>query len=293
VIALLALIVVVLLIDYFDDKIRSPEDFAKLTTVPLLAPIAHAARSDGGLESMQHPPTVAGEQYRAARTILTRGPEQAGKVLLVAGPASGDGRTTVAANLAAVFGAVGRRVVAVDADLRRPALHELFRVGNSAGLSTVLGAAESSTDDIIHETLTERVSLITAGPETSNPSELLDSSRMRDLLDDVRARSDIVIIDSPPALEVADASILASAADAILLVVREGHTRSGDLIATVDELRRYGAPIVGALLNDSGSNRRRTVRPGGSDEAQAVAVESGSRHAAGQAVESGDIASSS
>jgi capsular exopolysaccharide synthesis family protein len=266
---LLVAIIVALVREYFDDRVRTPEEMLAAAPVPALGLIARTSSSRSEIESLRDPPTAAGEAYRAVRTRLAQEIERRGKVLAVSGPGHGDGRTTVVANLAAVFGVAGRRVVVVDADLRTPALHDHLAVGNAIGLTTLLRTAGMDIDGAVRETDTENVSALTAGLPVPNPSELLTSARMQSLLDELRSRYDVVMVDTAPAPEYGDASVIASKADAILLVARANRTRAGELTAAFQELSTYERPIVGAILTDVRRSRLRPRRRGVEEFAEA------------------------
>ena len=153
------------------------------------------------------------------------------------------------ANLAVVFGLAGHRVCVIDTDLRRPTIHRVFGLENGEGLTNLLLARESDIDRSIQRSVYTNVSVVTAGPLPPNPSELLGSARMLEVLQRIRDRYDIVILDSPPALVVTDASVLATLVDGLVLVARAGKTRRGALRATVEELAQSGRPIAGVILN--------------------------------------------
>ena len=164
-------------------------------------------------------------------------------------PGPGEGKTTTVANLAVVFGLAGHRVCVIDTDLRRPTIHRVFGLENGEGLTNLLLAREPDIERSIQRSVYTNVSVVTAGPLPPNPSELLGSARMQELLDRIRGRFDIVILDSPPTLVVTDASVLTTLVDGLVVVARAGKTRRGALRATVEELAQSGRPIAGVILN--------------------------------------------
>ena len=159
------------------------------------------------------------------------------------------GKTTTTANLAAVFAQTGQRVIVVDSDLRRPTLHEIFGIGNGAGLTNALLTQDPEPPRFLQPTLYENLSLLASGPQPPNPSELLSSDRMDAVIAALRKEADIVLFDSLPLLAVADASILAAKVDGTILVVDAGRTRAPALQGAAEALSRTGAKAMGAILN--------------------------------------------
>jgi capsular exopolysaccharide synthesis family protein len=250
---------VVLVVEYLDDTVKGPEQAQEITGLPTLGRIERFEGLRSPREQLQaatKPRSTVAEAYRAARTNLTYaldlGRER--KLVLITSPGPGEGKTTTAANLAVVFGLAGHRVCVVDTDLRRPTLHRVYGLENGEGLTTLLLAREPEIDRAVQRSIYTNVSVVTAGPLPPNPSELLGSARMQELLERLKARFDVVLLDSPPALVVTDASVLATLVDGIVLVSRAGKTRSGALRATVEELAQSGRPIAGVFLNRVGGH---------------------------------------
>ena len=245
---------VVLLIEYLDDTVKGPEQAQEITGLPTLGRIERFEGMRSPREQLQSatkPRSTVAEAYRAARTNLTYaldlGRER--KLVLVTSPGPGEGKTTTAANLAVVFGLAGHRVCVIDTDLRRPTLHRVYGLENGEGLTTLLLAREPDIDRAVQRSIYTNVSVVTAGPLPPNPSELLGSARMQEVLERLRGRFDIVLLDSPPALVVTDASVLSTLVDGLVVVARAGKTRRGALKATIEELAQYGRPIAGVILN--------------------------------------------
>jgi capsular exopolysaccharide synthesis family protein len=172
-------------------------------------------------------------------------------VLLVTSPNAGDGKSTTAANLAVTMASAGKRVVLVDGDLRKPSLHQIFNLENKVGLTSALLAGNGARS-CIQSSGFDSLSVLTSGPLPPNPSELLSSSRMRDLMEAMRREVDAVIMDSPPALVVTDATLLAALADGTVLVAEAGRTRSAALRQAVDGLSRATDRLLGVVLNKAG-----------------------------------------
>lgn len=191
----------------------------------------------------------AAEAFRTLRTNLQfAGGDRAVRTLVVTGVGPDEGKTTVAANLAATLAAGGTRTLAVGADLRKPTLHRLFGVDGGRGLTQVLLGRLSLEEAVVHvEPL--GLDLLPAGPIPPNPAELLGSQRMAALLQAMAERWEMVIIDTPPALGLTDASLVAARADGTLLVVSVGLTsREGAQLAR-RQLEQVGARLVGVVLN--------------------------------------------
>jgi Mrp family chromosome partitioning ATPase len=195
------------------------------------------------------------------------------KSLVVTSAAPGEGKTVTAANLAVTFAYDGLRVLLIDCDVRRPRLHGLFQVPRSPGLMELLTPSYSESDgtpsltfdpsagrtdsgrpitDVVRSTNVRGLSLLTCGALPTNPSGLLSGVRMRVLLRDLAENFDLVILDTPPVLATADAGILASLADGVLLVVRAGQTDRAAAKRAHQQLVNVGARVVGTVLNDPG-----------------------------------------
>ena len=142
-------------------------------------------------------------------------------------------------------------MLVVDGDLRAPTQHRVFSLENSDGLTTLLLSDQVPAIRSVQRTVHTNVSVLTSGPIPSNPSELLGSGRMRDVLLELRDQFDLVLIDSPPLLGVTDASVLSALMDSIVLVVRPGRTRTGELRAMVEQVAGSGKPILGVVFNRS------------------------------------------
>jgi receptor protein-tyrosine kinase len=195
-----------------------------------------------------HPRT---EELRALRTqLLIRwyNPEAGRNALVVASPASGEGRSYVAANLAVVFSQLGARTLLVDADLRAPRQHEIFGLPPGHGLSTLLsGRTEHKAQFPIHGL--NRLTVLPAGPLPPNPQELLSRPVFSALMKDLRSLYDVVIIDTPPAKQYADAQTIAYRAGDALIVTRKDHTVVSSTSKVVKELAGTGARVVGTIVN--------------------------------------------
>jgi len=182
---------------------------------------------------------------------------QLGQILLVSSPGPGEGKSTILCNLAISFGAAGKRVVAIDGDMRRPSVHSLFStVPREPGLSNYLAAIDQTdARGILHASEHEGVSIIPSGPTPPNSAELLGSPRMSTLLNGLRDEFDVIFVDSPPLLVVADASILASQSDGTIIIVDGSATRPPSLKAALGALRNAQANVLGVIINKLNRSR--------------------------------------
>ncbi|HEX6533925.1 MAG TPA: polysaccharide biosynthesis tyrosine autokinase [Gemmatimonadaceae bacterium] len=202
------------------------------------------------LVSVRDARSVSAEAYRTLRTkLLFSRAISSLKTIVVTSPFAQDGKSTVAANLAVTFAQHGLRVLLIDCDLRRPTQHEVFQLPCEPGLTELL-TGDGLVAGTGRRTSVEGLSLITAGTLPGDPAELVGSTRFRDVLTRLQESFDVIVIDSPPVLPVADASILASLADGVLLVVRAGQTNRRAAQLAVQQLQEVEARILGAVLND-------------------------------------------
>lgn len=243
-----------LLIESLDDTVKHTTDVEQDTGLTALGVIEQFNRVRSPADQLQaaiFPRSLVAEEYRAVRTALANSLElgRGGRVLLVSSPGPGEGKTTTLANLAVVFGMTGRRVLAVDTDLRRPTLHRVFGLRNTVGLTNLLLTADADVSRVLQRTAYHNVSVLTAGAIPANPSELVGSGRTARVLDQLREQFDLVLLDSPPVLAVTDASVLGVLADAVVLVMRPGQTRRSALRAAMQSLAQSGHPIAGVVLN--------------------------------------------
>jgi non-specific protein-tyrosine kinase len=247
-------------LEYLDYTVKGPDDLEALIGEPILGALSVIQENNVNREGIQsisvlaQPRASISEAFRALRTNILF--SQAGKelrslVITSAGP--GEGKTTVAANLAVVMADAGKRVILVDADMRRPTLHKRFGVVNNVGLSSLMIADDPTDPRILRRHLqqgpVETLWLLTSGPIPPNPAALLSSERAHEVLMALEAEADIVIYDTPPALTVTDAVILASRADATLQVVRAGVTRREIVLKMRATLQRVEANLMTPVLN--------------------------------------------
>jgi non-specific protein-tyrosine kinase len=242
-------VVATYVLEYMDDTVKSPEEVEKLTNVPVIGYLSELDIKDvGALYAADNPRHPSVEEMRTLRTNLEfAGVDQPLKTLLVTSTEMEVGKTSVAANLAIVMSQAEKDVVLVDADLRRPNVYNFYGFQNKVGLSDVF-RGEFDLDGVSKQWPGGDVSVITAGDLPPNPSELLGSKRMSEIMEALGSKADIVIIDGPPFV-VADAPVLASKVDGVLLVVRLGHTRKPAINALMEQISRSRANVIGVALN--------------------------------------------
>ena len=194
------------------------------------------------------PRTQISEAYRSLRTALLLSSARELKVVAVTSAAAGEGKTATASNLAIVLAQLGRPVLIVDADLRKPRLHQVFKISNQTGLVSHLTSTVES-EEIVHATTIPNLWITPSGPIAPNPSELLSSDRMFDWLRAMRLRFEYIIIDTPPALAVTDATIVGVIADGVVLTLRSGKVTREEARLCRDRLRQADVRILGAVLN--------------------------------------------
>jgi protein-tyrosine kinase len=202
------------------------------------------------LAPILYPRSPAAEAYRTLRTnIEFASLDTPVRTILITSSIPGEGKTTTASNLAAVFAQAGHDTLLVDVDLRKPGIHKMFNLPNTQGLTNLLRSDDVQVGDVAQVTEQEHLSVVTTGPLPPNPAELIRSARMRAVLERLAASAEFVIIDSPPLQAVTDAAILSSLVDGTVLVVDAGRTRSGAVRNGRETLAKVGARVLGVTLN--------------------------------------------
>lgn len=224
---------------------------------PLIAAAPGLAPLDAKLVAASDLYSSGAEAYRLLRTnLLFANPARTPKTVLVTSPAPGDGKTTIAANLAVTFAQQGMNVVLIDCDLRRGRLHQVFNVPREPGVSQVL-RGQIAPGQGIAGTAIERLSIMPMGTVPKNPAELLGAPAMRELLDGLSRQYDVLVLDAPPVLAAVDASLAAVLVDATVVVLRAGETGEDEARQALTQLHTVGARIAGAVLNDQNATVER------------------------------------
>jgi capsular exopolysaccharide synthesis family protein len=196
-----------------------------------------------------NPRSPAAEAFRTLRTSLHYTADRNNtRTILVTSVNPGDGKTIVATNLAASLAQAGERVLLIDADIRKPRCHRVFSLGNRVGLTNVL-VESLDIGESVQDTQIKGLSVLTSGPIPPNPAELLDSEAMAGVLVKVRDQYDHVLVDSPPAGALADASIMASKVDGIIMVLASGETRIDQAKEVKESLEHAQGRVLGVVLN--------------------------------------------
>lgn len=247
------------LLDRLDDSVRSPTELSETYALPVLGLIPAISSTElpaGDVTGLSRivthadPRSPVAEAYRSLRTNLAFARMQRGlRSLLLTSPGPADGKSTTVANLAITFAQQGQRTLLVDADLRRAVLDKTFGVSRAPGLTDVI-IGEANLDQAVHETQVPNLFVLTSGQLPPNPSELLGSSAMRDVLAQIESRFDMVLFDSPPLLAVTDAAVLSTIVDGTVLIARMGSTQRRALWRATSQLRAVSANVMGGVLND-------------------------------------------
>ncbi len=235
------------LVDYLDDSIRTADDLQGLTEAPVLAVVPVEPPPDNRPIALSEPHEFAVEIYRGLRTnVQFLGLDRALRVIQVTSSLPGEGKTTTATNLAVVLAQAGNRTLLIDADLRKPRIHEVFAVKPSPGFTELMLGEDSGM--VVHD-VGDGLHIVTAGAVPPNPSEMLSTPRVAATLADLGSRYDYVILDSPPVLPVADAVALARVVDGVLVVTQANRVSARDVRGAFERLERVGAPPIGVVLN--------------------------------------------
>lgn len=243
---------VIFLRDFLDDTIKNREDIKRMFGLPTLGQIPlHEAPEEVGLFIANQPRSPVSETYRALRTNLEfSAVDLPLKTILVTSAGPGEGKSTVATNLAGALAQAGKKVLLIDTDLRRPRVHQYLGLGNRFGLSELFLGQGSLRDVIqVYEGPNNtQFDVVTTGAIPPNPGELLSSERMKALLAEAAEIAGIVIIDSAPSL-VADSQAISASADGVIIVVEAGGTHAEPVRAMLETLRRTQTRILGLVLN--------------------------------------------
>jgi capsular exopolysaccharide synthesis family protein len=254
------------LLEVSDTSFRSPDDIAAELGVPVLGHIPAIDFSaivpdlqtglDTSLCTYYEPKSRTSEAYRAIRTALYFSTRGGGghKVIQVTSPDPGDGKSTLAANLAVSIAYSGKRVLLIDADFRRPRVHKIFNLSDEFGVTSVINGEETLLDSI-QQTDVENLFALVCGPRPTNPSELLTSPRFEEMLSVLREKYDFVIVDTPPMLAVTDPSAVAARVDGVFVALRLKSKSRAKATLAIKMLTHLGANVLGVVVNGVGSRQ--------------------------------------
>lgn len=233
-----------------DTSIKTSDDLEKITGSSALGVISYDPQAQRNpLVSQLDSRTGRGEAFRTLRTNLRFVDiDHPLRAVVITSSVAGEGKSTTAANLAITLASAGVRVILVEGDLRRPRLADYMGLDGSVGLTDVL-IGRSTLDDVLQPWGNSALALLASGALPPNPSELLSSAQMSDLIATMRGRADIVLIDAPPLLPVTDAAVLGRECDGALVIIRHGKTTREQLSRSLGALSSAGARVLGTVLN--------------------------------------------
>lgn len=239
----------VLIAESLDRSVRSVEEVEKITGLPSLASIPVEYRGEMAVAALA-PRSQRAEAIRQLRTnVQFAGVDQPLRSLIITSALAGEGKTTTAINLAITSALAGQSVLLVDADLRRPSVSDELGLEGAVGL-TNLAIGELSIDEAVQQWGDNgELTVLASGPIPANPSELLGSQRMQDLIKELESRFELVIFDTPPLLPVTDATVLSRLVDGVVLVSKIGSTRRDRLKRAVESLRKLDVRMIGVASN--------------------------------------------
>ncbi len=231
----------------FDDTVRVPEDVEHKLELPLLGVIPRARGTDPD-EALADPKSPVSEGYNSLRgSLLYSTSHGLPKSLLVTSSQPSEGKTTTSYAIAQGFARMGRKVLLVDVDLRRPSVHRRLELDNEKGMSTLL-TNQDSIDHVIKPSGLKNLDVITSGPVPPSPTELIASLRMEELIEEFGARYDVVVFDSPPVLGLADAPLISALVEGVIFIIESERARRGSLKSSLRRLRAMRPVILGAVL---------------------------------------------
>lgn len=247
---------IILLLEYLDDRIRSVDDLRQVVGLPPLGTIGQM-KGEAKLITLHQPFSSVAESYRMVRSnIQLESGDEPRKAFMVTSAIGSEGKSVTAANLGVVMAQAGFRTIIVDTDLRRPIQHQLFQIPLKGGVTDLLRFRELKPTHYLKDTSVARLRVLTSGELPPNPSELLGSQRMGQLLANLKEVADIIIFDSPPATIVADGVELSKRVDGVLLVVEANRSRRDVVKQAIFNLQQAGGTLLGVVLNRAPGQRK-------------------------------------
>jgi polysaccharide biosynthesis transport protein len=249
ILALLLAFGTVMLQEYLDDRVNSPDEVERLTGLPTLAHVPLIAADQPRQIAALPVNSPVAESYRALRVAIGfAGVDAPIRRIQVTSPSKGEGKSTTSINLATAMARDGKQVILVDADMRSPSIHRLFDLPGSPGLSEALAGMTRATESL-QLTAIENLRVLPAGTVPPNPAELLGSPTFSRVLEQLEAEADVILFDTPPCMPVTDPVIIAARMDGVLLVLHSGQTRKASIRQSIELLGRARARMVGAIFN--------------------------------------------
>lgn len=248
-----------------DTTLKDPEEISAVLGQPVIGTISHYF-APPNFEKDPDSSTI--EEFRGLRTnihLITAGWGKPIQTLLVISPSAGEGKTTIAINLCKAIALNDQKICLIDANLRQPKIHNLMTLPQSLGLSDALKISKTKIEksDYLQATKIKKLQVVTSGEIPQNPAELLDSANFSELITQIKTRGTMIVIDTPPALSVADAFTLLPYVDGVLLVMKAGTTKQEQAVKLIKDLKQVNASILGIVVNDLSNPRMvdQTVHP--------------------------------
>jgi capsular exopolysaccharide synthesis family protein len=254
--------------EFLDNTVKAVEQLERkgLVVLGIIPDMHHMAGSrlkikskkpsHGGMDfqrrliTYEDPKSPISESYRSLRTNISFGvADKKIKSLLVSSPQPGEGKSTTVANLAIAFAQLRKKTLLIDADLRKPVQHNVFNMARNPGLSEYLIGDVNEFNEIVNETKVENLFAVSAGSLPPNPSELLGSNRMSELIDALEQEWDMILFDSPPIVAVTDSSMISAEIDALIMVIKAGQTERAAVDRALDTIANVKSPLMGVILN--------------------------------------------
>tara|TARA_B100002052_G_scaffold282299_1_gene292127 strand:- start:10687 stop:12756 length:2070 start_codon:yes stop_codon:yes gene_type:complete len=196
----------------------------------------------------EDPKSPISEAYRTLRTSIMYSSDKDSKIIMISSPGPGEGKTTTVCNLAITYANLGKKTLLIDGDLRKPVINKIFNLNKNLGLTSYI-IGENSIEDIVQKTEIDNFDVIPSGIVPPNPSEILNSDKMKNMLETLKEKYDIILIDSPPMIAVTDALVLSNLVDDFILVCRSKVTQKGALDRSIKSLNQIGGKFNGCILN--------------------------------------------
>ena len=239
-------------VEHLDNTVKSVDELEDKLGLPVLAVVSNVKEEEGSIDGqvIDNPRGSVAESYRALRSqLMLSSAEHPPRSILISSVVEGEGKTATVMNLAITLSDIGRSVLVIDCDMRKPRLHRALNIANDKGLSLYL-TGEAEKEDVIQKVFDNKIDIIPSGPIPPNPAELLTSNRMKELVKTLlEEQYDFVLFDSSPVLSVTDSQILSRLAEGTILVVRAGETTLDQLQAGLKLFRSVKANILGVVLN--------------------------------------------